>query len=592
MVAEDSAAEKPDLTFELKSGQKMFDIDDIVRFDWDKQILELTRQSAMDFMAEFSLVGVYGRKFVLKDGLTVIYEGTLVTPLSSVAFAGPVIRSPLPDDEIKPPLFKIDGGYPRDFAKGDSRFSECLKELLQQAGVLADIDVNNPLPPIESITHGWFGEKDGLRALIEVFPETFRLRRQVRMHIHLTGSKNFDENHVFDVNATLISKDDKSRFSTKKVFPFQSTGWKNIYVLEMNPWENVEHLRGKMKPGPAELSVEVSTRKILDGKTKTYSEPIDHVKTDAINVWIEPGQPLLPKMANQVPSAIPVIRLEKTKYVLGESIRFWVGVKCLYDDVVIHEKFWDTCFLYVTRPDGTLKKESIPWPVDGMLYASWTGGWGFGKEKVQVGKYTLVFEFAKKKTEPAELIIEELDVIKKIKATFDFQRSGDISRDVRIPVILTVQNNSEHVIQFPRRGVSDAYVSIRVKRQEPPRRADFFYPIEKLKGPLKNIYNWNRDASVPPIVVKPGERFEQCLALEDAYEFWGPGQYHVTFSTTLALVVGEKNSKFAAYCPIRLPVVATEYFNIKDIQKEDTGKAKGQVKDRWKTNVQIEVERR
>ena len=280
----------------------------------------------------------------------------------------------------------------------------------------------------------------------------------------------------------------------------------------------------------------------------------------------------LPEMMNQAPKAIPILRLEKPKYVLGESIRFWIGVKCLNDDVLIPEEYWDTCFLGVTRPDGTVKTESVGWPIDGQLYRGWSGGWGFGKEKVQIGKYTLVFEFANKKTEPVELIVEELDVIKKIKATFDFRRSGDISKDTHVPVILTVQNNSKNQIHFPRRGVSDAYISIRVEREKPARMADFFYPLDKLRDSLKkdvsktsfDIYNWNVAAKVPPIILKPGEHFEQELSLEDAYKFWGPGQYNVTFSTTLALLIGEKNGKFAAFCPIRFPVAGTEHFNIQE----------------------------
>ena len=273
------------------------------------------------------------------------------------------------------------------------------------------------------------------------------------------------------------------------------------------------------------------------------------------------------KAVIQTPNAIPILRLEKAKYVICESIRFWIGVECLDDDVIIPEKYWNTCFLHITRPDGTIKKESVGWPMDGMLHKGWTGGYGFGKEEVEIGKYTLVFEFANKKTEPVELIVEELDVIKKIRATFNFPRSGNILKNEHIPIILTVQNNSEYAIQFPRRGVTDSLVSIRVKRKEPSRDAGFFYPIEKLKGSMKNTYNWGRAASVPPIVLQPGERFEQELSLEEAYEFWGPGQYEVTFSTALALVVSEKNGKFTAYCPIRLPVIATEYFNVKGTQE-------------------------
>lgn len=272
-----------------ESGEELFDIGDIVRFDWNKQVFELTRRSAMDFMAELGSLGVYGRKFILKDGMTVIYDGTLVNPISSFAFVGPVIRSTLPDDNVKPPLFKIGGGYPRDSAKGDSRFSGRLNKVLNQAGLLGEIDLKNPPALIKKDSHGWYGIKGGLRVWVDVFPETFRLRRTARAHIHITGIKYPDKNHVVDVNATLISKDGKGTFSTKKVFPFHDSGWKNIYVLEMNPWEDTEGSSGRVKPEGAKLSIEVFTRRVLDELTKTYSELIDRVKTDAINVWVEPG---------------------------------------------------------------------------------------------------------------------------------------------------------------------------------------------------------------------------------------------------------------------------------------------------------------
>jgi len=290
-----------------ETRQKLFDVDDIVRFDWDKQIFELTRRAAMDLLGKQT--GLY-RNFTLISDMDTIYSGTLVSISSSISFQGPAIILDREDlDGIKPPLFKIDNGYPEPIAKSDPdpRFSERLKKDLQQADVLSEIDVNNPPVPIERVTHGWFGEKDGLKVLVEVFPETFRLRRQVIMHIHLTGAKNLDKNYVFDVNATLISKDGKSKFSTKKIFSSHGTGWKNIYVLEMNPWGATGDSRNKnVKPGNAKLSVEVFTRKVLNEHAKTYSDPIDHVKTDAINVTVQPGRALLP----QIPSKV-MVRFQK-----------------------------------------------------------------------------------------------------------------------------------------------------------------------------------------------------------------------------------------------------------------------------------------
>jgi hypothetical protein len=261
-------------------------------------------------------------------------------------------------------------------------------------------------------------------------------------------------------------------------------------------------------------------------------------------------------------NAVPILRLEKPKYVLGETIRFWIGVKRINDNVIIPQKFWNSCFLYITKPDKTLKREPISWPVDGDPYRGWMGGCGLGEESVQIGKYTLVVEFAGKQTEPVELIVDDLDILKNIKAAFIFKRAGNISKDEHIPIVLTVQNNSENVIRFPKRGCSDAYISVSVGRREPAARADFFYPIKKSSDISFDTYNWNTAGRIPEVILKKGESFEQELSLEDAYKFQGPGQYQVTFSTVLSLLIGEENDKFAEYSPLRLSVTATEKFQV------------------------------
>lgn len=336
-AGESCAAEKPILTFQLKSGPKMFGIDDIIRFDWDRQIFELTRSAAMDFMARLGSVGVKGDKFILKkDGQLIIYEGTLVTPLSSFAFVGPVIGDSLPDDNVKPPLFEIRGGYPK-FAEGDSRFSERLKEVLQQAGVLAEIDVNNPPPSIESVTHGWFGEKDRLKVLVEVFPETFRLQELARVHIHSTGGDYISTSaYVVDVSATLVANKGKFKYSTKRIFPAHEDGWKNIYIMGMNPWVSVGDSIDKIaEQGPAEISFDICLRKIIDEDKSLYSEPIESLKTGLINVVILP-QEREPKGSAATAKATTQIKVwgevvnglraavefvpEKEFYLLGEEI--------------------------------------------------------------------------------------------------------------------------------------------------------------------------------------------------------------------------------------------------------------------------------
>ncbi|PYT95301.1 MAG: hypothetical protein DMG36_02640, partial [Acidobacteria bacterium] len=102
----------------------------------------------------------------------------------------------------------------------------------------------------------------------------------------------------------------------------------------------------------------------------------------------------------------PVLRLEKPRYIAGEAIRFWVGVKPKNLSTIPQElqELRKPCSLSVTRPDGTQRVDSVGWPVDGIVGAEWSGGWGFGDEKVEPGVYVLVLECSGQKTAPLELI--------------------------------------------------------------------------------------------------------------------------------------------------------------------------------------------
>ncbi len=130
--------------------EKLFDANDIVRFDWDKQVFELTRPAAMDFMTKLTRLD---RKFDVVIENDILYSGSLVSPFSSKTYPHPVIvlHYPHPDSPVPaPPLFEIQKYYGEDLGE-DVRFSEDLKKALSKADVLAEIDLNNPPEPIKII---------------------------------------------------------------------------------------------------------------------------------------------------------------------------------------------------------------------------------------------------------------------------------------------------------------------------------------------------------------------------------------------------------------------------------------------------------
>ncbi len=264
---------------------------------------------------------------------------------------------------------------------------------------------------------------------------------------------------------------------------------------------------------------------------------------------------------NGIAGVEPVLRLEKPRYVEGEAIRFWVGVTPK-NSTVIPEELRKPCSLSITKPDGARTVESVGWPVDGMLDHGWSGGWGFGEEKVEPGRYLLILECSGEKTPRVELIVARSEILDQIKAEFRFERDGAITKGTQVPVVLAVQNGSQAIIRFPQRGVMMEGVSLRIVRKVPAFQSDLFFPWEKLShsSVMPDTYTWDVASEIPAVVLQPGEHFEQRFLLEDAYSFDRAGDYEISFGTVLSVLVGEKNGQFADLCPIRLPVTASAKF--------------------------------
>jgi len=208
----------------------------------------------------------------------------------------------------------------------------------------------------------------------------------------------------------------------------------------------------------------------------------------------------------------PILRLEKPKYLLGEAVRFWVGVEPKNAPVIPREA-WRPCSLEITKPDGSTETQLVSWPSDGMPSRGWSGGWSLDGNRA--GSYLLVLECGGEKTKPLELIVERNEISNQISAEFRFERSGVINIGTPVRVVLAVQNNSPNTIQFPERGAMSEGVSLRVIRNNPAFRADFFYPWEKLasSSALPDTYTWDVASDIPSVVLKPGEHFEQHFVL-------------------------------------------------------------------------------
>lgn len=285
--------------------------------------------------------------------------------------------------------------------------------------------------------------------------------------------------------------------------------------------------------------------------------------------------PIVPIWAQNPPNGIPVVRLDKSVFASGESVFFWTGVQAV-NHASIPKEYWNTCRQIITRPDGTQRVDPIGWPIDGPVGSGWIGGSGL-EEKPQPGRYLIVFEFAGQKTAPTPLIVEDVPILKQIKAEFVFGAQEKGPNGLEMPVTLTVHNDTEQMLRFPHRDGVNGMVSFSLSKQDGKFRSDGFYPPDQLldrdepKVPNHTVDNftWKDAQDIPTITLKPGETYTQHLSLRaaiaEANKSWRltqslpipSGQYKVTFSTTLQMLIGEAGGEFAAVSPVHIPVTST-----------------------------------
>jgi hypothetical protein len=308
-------------------------------------------------------------------------------------------------------------------------------------------------------------------------------------------------------------------------------------------------------------------------RARLFASPIVRALLVVAVGWCISGSSASISSENGAVGVEPFLRLEKPRYVEGEAVRFWIGVKPK-NSTVIPERFRKPCSLSISKPNSPRTVESVSWPVDGMPDHGWSGGWGLGKEKAEPGHYSLILECAGEKTPPVELIVERSEILRKIKAEFRFERDGAITKDTEVPVVMAVQNDSVAVIRFPRRGAMMEGVSLRIVRKEPAFQSEFFFPWEKLSSStvMPDTYTSDAGPEIPSVVLQPGEHFEQRFLLKDAYSFDRTGDYEVTFATVLSVLVGERSGPFADLCPIRLPVTAIAKFVLSSAETNSTAR--------------------
>jgi hypothetical protein len=269
------AASQPDVTRtanklrwqDAETGAILFTMDDIVRVDWERQLLQLKRETAMGL----DLYLHQERKFAVLDAKGMIGTGHFYSPFSSHQYEGLTIWHF--DDGVSPPLYALHWQY------GESRdglFYHRLLECLKEAHLIGTIlPAENP-QPIEAISCHGHSDGNGIGVIAKIFTETFHVGQSALVHITFYMQSSLPETiDTVDIHSTLMQ--DTGYFCTayhsitsNQMVVEENSG---VFALRWKPWGPVlNSLPTYATPGSATLLLNLTFKqKIANGKTMDYS---------------------------------------------------------------------------------------------------------------------------------------------------------------------------------------------------------------------------------------------------------------------------------------------------------------------------------
>jgi hypothetical protein len=273
--------------------------------------------------------------------------------------------------------------------------------------------------------------------------------------------------------------------------------------------------------------------------------------------------------------ARPILEFDKTRFVAGERVFFWIGLEMPRVEEPVPRELQDTFRIVLTRPDGTERVEKLSFPIDGPRFLNpdgshdlgFKGGASLGSEIPQLGSWTAVVEFAGKRTQPVTFTVEDLPLLKNIEAAFVL--SSPLILDSKETIAtLTVHNRSTETIRFVEPGQNDFYISVSLTKTSGEAWGySSFVPPEVLSAATghravpMSVYKftWAATKQFPTVTMRPGADFHLRLPVKKVIESMKApaGDYDVRFWTELQLLVGEANGDWKDFAPIRLPVKST-----------------------------------
>lgn len=281
-VRPDQQAKRDDLRWVTEGDSTvLWTVKDIVRFDWDKQVFELRRDKAMDFLDLRLSFGQY-RRFRVEDAAGTIYQGSFVSPISSMGYDGPTILTQPLGDAPSPPLFRIDGGYGgysfSGKSRGSERFAPRLKAALEKAGVLSKIEPSSVKPiELKPFLGGWHYIGSGLTLWAHLYPETLRIGSKARFHVSIfVPDKCPHDLDAIRVEAILLSNHGTDVLVQEllRLPAKQLKSGENSFTCTFDHWADNGNPFPKASPGPARFVLKVFVEKQVNGQ-RTISGTYD-----------------------------------------------------------------------------------------------------------------------------------------------------------------------------------------------------------------------------------------------------------------------------------------------------------------------------
>jgi hypothetical protein len=203
----------------------------------------------------------------------------------------------------------------------------------------------------------------------------------------------------------------------------------------------------------------------------------------------------------------------------------------------------------------------------------WRGGRRLGSDRVQIGRYVLVFEFAGLKTNSHAFTVEDVPILRQIDGTFEFPSPLVLGSPDAL-VALTVHNRSRQPIRFPHRGEMSAAVSVGLDKTTGEKRSSSFFVPEpallKTAGIERTslteyVFSWKQASQAPIVVLEPGDIYRLELPLRAVLDGDGgsrpmpDGEYDLRLSTVLQLLVGQRDGAWADMAPIRMKITSVQH---------------------------------